>query len=174
MNFPYAIFFEIIYDIFRVWSNFIKIFFNWQCFISITITFIFNIIITPKITYCYWLLIIFFFFMFKKVSYISNYSVSIALIFIFQSKKFLISRISLFLIALFSFFSLKRFLTSPLTLFLIALFSFFSLKRLLISLIVVSFSCFLVKNISYISNYVIFYFSSFSSLELFIFTYCEK
>ena len=142
MNFPYAIFFEIIYDIFRVWSNFIKIFFNWQCFISITITFIFNIIITPKITYCYWLLIIFFFFMFKKVSNISNYSVSIALIFIFQSKKFFISRISLFLIALFSFFSLKRFLTSPLTLFLIALFSFFSLKRLLISLIVVSFSFF--------------------------------
>ena len=109
--------------------------------------------------------------MFKKVSNISNYSVSIALIFIFQSKKFFISRISLFLIALFSFFSLKRFLTSPLTLFLIALFSFFSLKRLLISLIVVSFSffqlkIFLISLITLFSIFHLFQALNFSSLHI--------
>ena len=57
--------FETINDVFWIWSNFIEIFFNWQCFISITVTFKFNIIVTPKTIYSYWF-IIFFFIMLKK------------------------------------------------------------------------------------------------------------
>ena len=45
-------------------------------FISVTVTFLFNICIIPTITYSYWFLIIFFFFlMLKKVLNISNSSV---------------------------------------------------------------------------------------------------
>ena len=51
------------------------------CYISITLTFIFNVIITPKITYSHWFIISFFFFMFKKIPIISNYSVFNCLIF---------------------------------------------------------------------------------------------
>ena len=42
-----------------------------RCFTSITFTFIFNIIVTPKITHSYWFIIIFLFFMLKKISIIS-------------------------------------------------------------------------------------------------------
>ena len=47
----YVRFFEIIYNGFLIWTNFIKIFLNWYCFISITVSFIFNIIVTPNIAY---------------------------------------------------------------------------------------------------------------------------
>ena len=41
-------FFEIIYDVFQVLFNFIKVLFDWYDFISITITFGFNIIVATK------------------------------------------------------------------------------------------------------------------------------
>ena len=61
--------------------------------LSIAVTFVFNIIVSPKINYSYWFIIIlFFFFMFKKI--------------------FLISLYILPLITSISFFNLKRFLIS--------------------------------------------------------------
>ena len=74
LNFPCVRFFEIIYDKFHVWFNFIKVFFDLQGFISITITSLFNIIVAIKITYSFWFIIIFL--LFKKTFSISNYSVS--------------------------------------------------------------------------------------------------
>ena len=88
MNFSRVKFFEIIYDIFSIWSNFIKIFCNWQCFIFIIVTFVFNAIVTPEIIYSYWFIII------SSSSF----------------KKFLVSLSIISLIALFSFSSLRWFL----------------------------------------------------------------
>ena len=51
----------------------ILLIFNWQCFISIALTFVFTTIFTLKISYSYWFAI--FFFMFKKISNISKYSI---------------------------------------------------------------------------------------------------
>ena len=82
LNFPCVRLFQIIYDVFWIWSNFLKIFFNWEFFIPITITFIFNIIVTPKV---------------RSFSF---------------SKGFLMSLIIWSLIVLISFSSVKRFLTS--------------------------------------------------------------
>ena len=77
--------------------GFIKVFFDFSVFISIAITSIFNIIVTPKITHSYWFVKIF-----------------------FLLKRVLKSLIILSLIASFSFFRLKRFL-----IFLIILFLYF-------------------------------------------------
>ena len=74
---------------------FIKIFFNWKCFISTTVIFRFNIILTPRITHSDWFMIIFlymlkktncfiFFFQSKKISYI--FKCDVIYVF-FQSKK---------------------------------------------------------------------------------------
>ena len=53
-----------------------KIFLNWQCFIFITITFVYYKIITPKIINSYWFMIIFFFFsMLNKISHIFEHSI---------------------------------------------------------------------------------------------------
>ena len=59
---------NLFYDIYNIiternhyhylWFNFFKMFLNWQCFISIIVTFVLNIIVTPKITSSYWLIII--------------------------------------------------------------------------------------------------------------------
>ena len=38
-------------DVFHTWFNFMKVFLDWSGFISITITFVFNIIVAPKIIY---------------------------------------------------------------------------------------------------------------------------
>ena len=58
-NFPCIRFFEIIY-VFQVWFNYLKVFFDWYNFISITITFMFDIIVVMIITYSEWFVIIFF------------------------------------------------------------------------------------------------------------------
>ena len=73
------------------WLNFPRIRFFWYylwCLLSIllSITFIFNIITTQKITYSYWFTIIFFFVL-KKVPNMSNYSSFNWFIFFFQPKK---------------------------------------------------------------------------------------
>ena len=107
MDFSCIIHFEINYNIFEVWFSFIKTFFNWWCFISIPVTFIFSIIITPTTTYSYWFAIAFSFFMLKKVPNISNY---------------------MSLIASFSFFILKRF---PISFIVMQSFSFSSLESLI-------------------------------------------
>ena len=73
IDFPCIRFFEIIYYIFQVWLNFIKIFFDWLCVISITITLIFNIIVAPKIATPHWFVITFFLYFCKKSSYNSDY-----------------------------------------------------------------------------------------------------
>ena len=78
-------FFEFIYDVFQVWSDFMKVFLDLQDFISIIIAFIFNIIAAMKVTYSDWFVIIFF--LSKKVLDMSNYSVLDFFIFLFQSKK---------------------------------------------------------------------------------------
>ena len=109
-----------------------------------TVTFIFNIIVTPKITYSYRFIIIFF--MLKKVPNISNYSTFNSFIFFFQSKK--ISYIINCSIIYFLFFNLKRFLNSLIE---VSSISLFNLKRRLTSLIMLS------------SNFL-----SYPSLELFI------
>ena len=44
----------------KMWFNFIKIIFNWFCFLFISITFILNIVTTKSITNFCWLMIIFF------------------------------------------------------------------------------------------------------------------
>ena len=99
---------------------------NDSVFISITVTFIFNIIVAPKITSPYnnLLIIIFvtiFFFMLKKVPNISNYSVFDCFVFFFNLKRFLISLIAVSSITL---FSLKIFLT------LLCLYFFYLFKAL--------------------------------------------
>ena len=74
MNFPCVRLFVIIYKVFYTWSNFIKILFYRQYFIFITVTFVFNIIIVPKIIYSYCFIIaFFFFFILKKVLNASKY-----------------------------------------------------------------------------------------------------
>ena len=74
MNFPCVRLFVIIYKVFYTWSNFIQILFYWQYFIFITVTFVFNIIIVPKIIYSYCFIIaFFFFFILKKVLNASKY-----------------------------------------------------------------------------------------------------
>ena len=85
LNFARIRYFEIIYDIFWVLCNFLQIFFNWQCFISVAVTSIFNIIVTAKSTYSC-LFVIIFFLILKKVSNISCYSIFICFNFFFQSK----------------------------------------------------------------------------------------
>ena len=70
LNFPR--FFEIIYDVSQVWFHFIQVFFDLWGFVSIIITFIFDIIVAIKVTYSYWFVIIF---LFKQLLHISNYSV---------------------------------------------------------------------------------------------------
>ena len=70
---------------FAINHDFIKIFFNTQCSISITVTFMFNIVVNPKIAYSYWFMIIFF--MLKKVPNISDYSIFSCFILFFQSEK---------------------------------------------------------------------------------------
>ena len=57
--------------IFDACSNFIKILFHWWCFITITISLIFNIIVATKITNSCWFVINLF--LFKKAPNISDY-----------------------------------------------------------------------------------------------------
>ena len=76
----------------------------------VIITLIFNIIVTPKITCSYWFVIIFFYFILRKVPNISNYSDFDRLISFFSLKRFLISLIILCSI-LFSSSSPKQFST---------------------------------------------------------------
>ena len=64
---------------------FVKIFLSRHCFISITVTFIFNIIFTPKNTYSYCFIMIFF--VLKMVPSISNCSISNCFISFFCSLK---------------------------------------------------------------------------------------
>ena len=100
-------------------------------FYSITVTFIFTIIVTPKITYSYsylllitysyWFIIIFF--MVKKVPSIGNYP-SLTASFSFFSLE--ISFISITVVSSISFFDRKRFLAS---LTAVSFISFFSLKE---------------------------------------------
>ena len=52
---------------------FLNMFLKWQCFISVTFTFILNVIATWKNTYSYWFIIIFFSFILKNISSISKY-----------------------------------------------------------------------------------------------------
>ena len=54
MNFSYIRFLGIISNVFKTWFNFIKVFFDWQGFIFITIIYMFNIIFVPKIACSYW------------------------------------------------------------------------------------------------------------------------
>ena len=98
--FPSIKLFKIIYDVFYVCSNFIKVFFNWWCSVSITVTLIFDIIVTPNIFFFYWFVIIFF--KLRKVPNISYYAIFDCLIFFFQSKK--ISYISKCIVIYFFFF----------------------------------------------------------------------
>ena len=72
----------------KIFENFWKVFFYWQVFISIIVTFIFNIITVPKLTYSFWFVIIIF--LFKNGSNISNYYVFNCLIFFSFSLKRLI------------------------------------------------------------------------------------
>ena len=106
-------------------------------FISITVTFIFNIIVAPKITSPYnnLLIIIFvtiFFFMLKKVPNISNYSVFDCFIFFF--------------------FSLKRFLVFSIV---VSSISSFNLKRFLSRLIVVSYIFYFFQALKFSPLYVV-------------------
>ena len=103
LSFASIRFLKIIYDIFKIWGNFSKTFLNWQCFISIFIAFIFNIIFAPKITYSIWFIIIFFF-LFKKLPNITNYAVfdCFGVFFILKKKIILLTVLSSI------FFSLKR------------------------------------------------------------------
>ena len=84
--FSWILFFEIFHDVFQVWSNFNKIFFHWWCFVPNNISFIFNISNAIKITYSYWVVIIFFF-LFKNVLNISIDFLFDCFIFFFWSKK---------------------------------------------------------------------------------------
>ena len=113
----------------------------------------FNIIVTPRITYFYCFVIIFFF-MLKKVADISliipkSFN---CFIFIFQSKKFLISLIA---VSSISFFGLKRVFTY----LNVVLSILFSLKRFLTSLIVLYstffFFFYLFKALNFSSFYVV-------------------
>ena len=63
--------------------------FDWEIFISTFITFIFNIIVTIKITYTYWFVLIFF--LFQKGFNISDYSFLWFFFFIFGFLDFLFS-----------------------------------------------------------------------------------
>ena len=136
---------------FAINHDFIKIFFNIQCSISITVTFMFNIVVNPKITYSYWFIIIFFF-MLKKVPNISNYSIVSCFILFFQSEKiFYIFNCGV----MYFFFQSKNiscFDCSALYFFFLFFFFFFF----------------------YIFNNVAFYFLSFSCLETLITICCEK
>ena len=85
LNFPNIRYFEIIYYIIPRWCIFVKVFFDWYCFIYITLSFVFNTIVVTKITIPYWFAI--------KFPSFSNW------------KRFWISLI----ILSFSFFSLKIF-----------------------------------------------------------------
>ena len=71
-------------DIFQVWFSFIKVFFDWEGFIFITITFIFNIFVAIKITYSYWFISILFLLLTIYLTILST----LALIIIFLSLRF--------------------------------------------------------------------------------------
>ena len=79
-----SVFLSLFMMYFKCGLNFTDIFFKWYCF-SITFTLIFNKIISLKIIYFYWFIIISFF-MLKKIPNISNYSAFNCFIFIFWSK----------------------------------------------------------------------------------------
>ena len=85
MDFLCIRFFEISYDIFYVWPNLRYSLVDSVLLLSL---FIFNITVTPKITYSYWFGIIFFCFKLKKASNISNYSDLDCLISFFSLKRF--------------------------------------------------------------------------------------
>ena len=91
-----------------------------RVFFSVTATVIFNLIVTPKITYSYWFRTIFFF-MIKKVPNIFNYFIFNCCIFFFSLKRFLIS---LIVASSISFFTLKWFFK-----YLIMLFYIFYLSQ---------------------------------------------
>ena len=59
----------------------------------LSVFFVFNIVFTPKITYSYWFVIIFFIFMLKKILNIYKYSIFNCFIFFSSLKIFLISLI---------------------------------------------------------------------------------
>ena len=106
--------------------------------------------VIPKITYFHCSITIFFFFILKKISNISKYSIFNFFIIFLNPKQFFISPCS------------KRFLRSIFILCVIPLFSISSLNRFVIGLIVASvvfffFSFFQSKQISYIFNYVFFF-----------------
>ena len=130
--FPSIKLFKIIYDVFYVCSNFIKVFFNWWCSVSITVTLIFDIIVTPNIFFFYWFVIIFF--KLRKVPNISYYAIFDCLIFFFQSKK--ISYISKCIVIYFFFF-------------------FCNLERCLTSLIMLSSIFYLFQSLDFSSLYIV-------------------
>ena len=76
---------------------------------SISVTSVFNIMVTPKITYSYLFIINFFFFMLKKILNIYKYSIFNCFSFFSRLKRFLISVIAVWFS---SFLSLKGFLIS--------------------------------------------------------------
>ena len=113
LNFPCVRFFEINYWIFPVRVNFIKVFFDWKCFICLTITFILNIVFAIKTSHYYWFKIIFFFW-FKKVFKISKYFIFSCFACLYSFNYVVINYLCLkrsftFLTVLSSIFILKRF-----------------------------------------------------------------
>ena len=72
IKFSMCLIFEFYSWCFQVWLNIITVSFDWSGFISITINFIFDIIVVMEISCSYWFVIIFFFP--KKVLNISSYS----------------------------------------------------------------------------------------------------
>ena len=90
MNFQFTLGFMIIYYVTQIWSILIKISFNWQCFVCISITLMFNIIVIKNIPNSYWFIIVFFWF--KRVLKSLNTLSLMSLSFFFSNlKSFLIS-----------------------------------------------------------------------------------
>ena len=71
----------------QIGFNFVRLVLYWHVFIFITVTFIFNIIVVPKITYSYWFTIIIF--LFKKDLIISNHLSFMTSFYFFTLKRFL-------------------------------------------------------------------------------------
>ena len=86
---------------------------------------------------------------------ISYYSIFTCFNFFFQSKRFLISPISLFLTSLFSFIRLKRFV---IYLTVVSFISFFRLKRFLVSLIMLFSIFYLFQAFKFSSLYIVIFF----------------
>ena len=91
-------YFEIIYDIFQVRLNFLKVFFDWY-FILLHHYYVFNINVLKKFTKPDWFVIIIFFWL-ENSSNITNYSVFNCFIFFLSSKRSFSYLVMLFSIVL--------------------------------------------------------------------------